>query len=65
MSKKQIPRQFKIFYFPKPDDPCYFYKTEIITADNEAEAETIFRAWYHDQIEHNETFFGWIEEMDA
>lgn len=62
MPKKQ--KRFKIFYFPMPDDP-YFRKVEIIDADNEAEAETIFRTWYHDQIEHNETFFGWIEEMDA
>ena len=65
MSKKQKPKRFKIFYFPKPDDPYYFYRTEIITANNEAEAEEIFRCWYHYQIEGNETFFGWIEEIDA
>lgn len=64
MQKKQKPKQFKIFYFPKLDDP-YFRKVEIITADNEVEAEAIFRLMYRDHIEGNETFFGWVEETDA
>lgn len=62
MPKK--PKQFKIFYFPKPDKP-YFRKVEIITADNEAEAEALFRLLYKDRIEGNETFFGWVEEIGA
>ena len=64
MSKKQRPKQFKVFYFPNPDNP-YFSRAEIISADNEADAEATFRIWYQDQIEGNETFFGWIEEIDA
>lgn len=64
MSKKLKQKQFKVFYFPNPDNP-YFSRVEIISAENEAEAEEIFRAWYQDQIEGNETFFGWIEERDA
>lgn len=63
MSKKQTPKRFKVIYFPKPDDPYYFCKVEIIEADNEAEAEKIFRTWYQDQIKDNELFFGWIEEI--
>lgn len=62
--KKQKPKQFKIFYFPIPDDP-YFRKVEIIDADNEAEAESIFRLLYKDRMEGNETFFGWVEEIGA
>ena len=65
MSKKQTPKQFKVFYFPKPDDPYYFYKVEIIEADNEAEAEEIFRLWYHDRLKDDPTFFGWIEEVNT
>ena len=64
MSKKQKPKQFKIFYFPIQNDP-YFRKVEIIEAENEAEAEEIFRIWYQNQIKDNELFFGWVEEMDA
>ena len=64
MSKKQKPKQFKIFYFPNQNDP-YFRKIEIITADNEAEAESIFRLLYKDRMEGNETFFGWVEEIGA
>ena len=55
---------FKVFYFPDPNDP-YFRKVEIIEADNEAEAEEIFRTWYQDQITDNELFFGWVEEINA
>lgn len=64
MQKKQKPKQFKFFYFPNPNDP-YFRKVEIIMADNEVEAEATFRLLYKDHIEGNETFFGWVEEMDA
>ena len=64
MLKMKKPKQFKIFYFPNPNDP-YFRKVEIIEADNEAEAEEIFRTWYQDQITDNELFFGWVEEINA
>lgn len=64
MSKMQKPKRFKVFYFPKPDDP-YFRKVKIITADHEVEAEAIFRSLYQDRIIDNELFFGWVEEMDA
>lgn len=64
MSKKQTPKRFKVFYFPKPDDPYYFCKVEIIEADNEAEAEAIFRLWYRDRLKDDPTFFGWIEEVN-
>ena len=65
MSKKQKLKRFKVFYFPRPDKPDDFCKVEIITANNEAEAEEIFRCWYRYRIEGNETFFGWIEEIGA
>ena len=65
MSKKQTPKRFKVFYFPKPDDPYYFCKVEIIEADNEAEAEAIFRLWYRDRLKDDPTFFGWIEEVNT
>ena len=65
MSKKQRPKRFKVFYFPKPDDPYYFCKVEIIEADNEAEAEAIFRLWYRDRLKDDPTFFGWIEEVNT
>ena len=64
MLKIKKPKQFKIFYFPNSNDP-YFRKVEIIEADNEAEAEEIFRTWYQDQITDNELFFGWVEEINA
>lgn len=64
MSKMKKSKQFKVFYFPNPNDP-YFRKVEIITADHEVEAEEIFRSWYQDQIKGNELFFGWVEEIDA
>ena len=64
MSKKQKPKQFKIFYFPNPNDP-YFRKVEIIMAYDEAEAETIFRLWYRDRLKDDPTFFGWIEEVNT
>ena len=64
MPKKQKPKQFKIFYFPNPKD-LYFRKVEIIMADNEVEAEAIFRTWYKNQIKDNELFFGWVEEINA
>lgn len=64
MLKMKKPKQFKIFYFPNPNVP-YFRKVEIIEADNEAEAEEIFRTWYQDQITDNELFFGWVEEINA
>ena len=65
MSNKQTPKRFKVFYFPKPDDPYYFCKVEIIEADNEAEAEAIFRLWYRDRLKDDPTFFGWIEEVNT
>ena len=65
MPKKQKPKRFKVFYFPKPDDPYYFCKVEIIEADNEAEAEAIFRLWYRDRLKDDPTFFGWIEEVNT
>ena len=64
MLKMKKPKQFKIFYFPNSNDP-YFRKVEIITADNEFEAEAIFRSLYRYQIKGNELFFGWVEEVDA
>ena len=65
MSKKQTPKRFKVFYFPNPNDPYYFCKVEIIEADNEAEAEAIFRLWYRDRLKDDPTFFGWIEEVNT
>ena len=64
MLKMKKPKQFKIFYFPNQNDP-YFRKVETIEAENEAEAEKIFRTWYQDQITDNELFFGWVEEINA
>ena len=64
MSKKQTPKRFKIFYFPNPNNP-YFRKVEIITADNEFEAEAIFRSLHRYQIKGNELFFGWVEKINA
>lgn len=60
MSKK--PKKFKVFYFPDPKD-CYLEKHEIILADNEAEAEARFREYHRKEIDGNETFFGWVEEI--
>ena len=65
MPKKQKPKRFKVFYFPNPNDPYYFCKVEIIEADNEAEAEAIFRLWYRDRLKDDPTFFGWIEEVNT
>lgn len=62
MLKKQKPKKFKIFYFPDPND-YLFEKHQIILADNEADAEARFREYYREEIEGNETFFGWVEEI--
>ena len=60
MSKK--PKKFKVFYFPDPNDNC-LAKQEIILADDEADAEARFRENYRKEIDGNETFFGWVEEI--
>lgn len=62
MSKKQKPKRFKVFYFPDQND-YLLRKQEIILADNESDAETIFRINHQEELAGNETFFGWIEEI--
>lgn len=56
------PKKFKVFYFPDPNN-YYFMKQEIILADNEYDAEARFREYYRKEIDGNETFFGWVEEI--
>lgn len=60
MSKK--PKKFKVFYFPDPNN-YLLRKQEIILADNENDAEARFREYHRKEIDGNETFFGWVEEI--
>lgn len=56
------PKKFKVFYFPDSNN-YLLRKQEIILADNEAEAEARFREYHRKEIDGNETFFGWVEEL--